>query len=68
MPPTRNLKDYKLECYKFERGLNHPPKCPLCDQVGETIDHLLVSLCFHPTVLVQYPAEFWSTSYRATVR
>ena len=46
MPPTRNLKDYKLECYKFERGLNHPPKCPLCDQVGETIDHLLVSCVF----------------------
>jgi len=28
------------------RGLNHPPKCPLCDQVGETIDHLLVSCVF----------------------
>jgi len=23
-----------------KRGLNHPPKCPLCDQVGESIDHL----------------------------
>ena len=29
-----------------KRGLNHPPKCPLCDQVGETIDHLLVSCVF----------------------
>ena len=28
------------------RGLNHPPKCPLCDHVGETIDHLLVSCVF----------------------
>jgi len=28
------------------RGLTHPPKCPLCDQVGETIDHLLVSCVF----------------------
>ena len=28
------------------RGLNHPPMCPLCDQVGETIDHLLVSCVF----------------------
>jgi len=29
-----------------KRGLKHPPKCPLCDQVGETIDHLLVSCVF----------------------
>jgi len=29
-----------------KRGLNHPPNCPLCDQVGETIDHLLVSCVF----------------------
>ena len=29
-----------------KRGLNHPPKCPLCDQVGESIDHLLVSCVF----------------------
>ena len=29
-----------------KRGLNHPPKCPLCDQVDETIDHLLVSCVF----------------------
>ena len=29
-----------------KRGFNHPPKCPLCDQVGETIDHLLVSCVF----------------------
>ena len=28
------------------RGLNHPPKCPLCGQVGEIIDHLLVSCVF----------------------
>jgi len=29
-----------------KRGLNHPPKCPLCDQIEETIDHLLVSCVF----------------------
>jgi len=29
-----------------KKGHNHPPKCPLCDQVGETIDHLLVSCVF----------------------
>jgi hypothetical protein len=28
------------------RGLNHTPKCPLCDQVGETINHLLVLCVF----------------------
>jgi hypothetical protein len=26
-----------------KRGLDHPPKCPLCDQKDETLDHLLVS-------------------------
>uniref|UniRef100_K3Y117 Reverse transcriptase zinc-binding domain-containing protein n=1 Tax=Setaria italica TaxID=4555 RepID=K3Y117_SETIT len=28
------------------RGLPHPERCPLCDQVDETIDHLLVSCVF----------------------
>jgi hypothetical protein len=28
------------------RGLNHPEKCPLCDQEDETIDHLLVACVF----------------------
>uniref|UniRef100_A0A0A9HC95 Reverse transcriptase zinc-binding domain-containing protein n=1 Tax=Arundo donax TaxID=35708 RepID=A0A0A9HC95_ARUDO len=28
------------------RGLPHPDKCPLCDQEGETINHLLVSCVF----------------------
>lgn len=29
-----------------KRGLNHPPRCPLCDQEPETINHLLVSCSF----------------------
>jgi len=37
-------------CWTADRlarhGLDHPPKCPLCDQEGETIDHLLVSCVF----------------------
>jgi hypothetical protein len=28
------------------RGLDHPERYPLCDQVGETIDHLLVACVF----------------------
>jgi len=28
------------------KGLNNPAECPLCDQSGETIDHLLVSCVF----------------------
>src|SRR5207244_3969925 len=28
------------------RGLNHPDKCPLCDQDNETIDHLMVECVF----------------------
>jgi len=29
-----------------KRGLDHPPKCQLCDQEDETLDHLLVSCVF----------------------
>ena len=29
-----------------KKGLSHPAACPLCDQDGETIDHLLVSCVF----------------------
>jgi len=29
-----------------KKGLSHPEACPLCDQDGETIDHLLVSCVF----------------------
>jgi hypothetical protein len=29
-----------------KRGLNHPERCPLCDQEPETIDHLLVGCVF----------------------
>ena len=36
------LTTYRLA----KRGLNHPPKFPLCGQDGETIDHLLVFCVF----------------------
>jgi hypothetical protein len=26
--------------------MNHPPRCPICDQEPETINHLLVSYVF----------------------
>jgi hypothetical protein len=29
-----------------KRGLNHPIRCPLCDQQGETLNHLLVNCVF----------------------
>jgi hypothetical protein len=29
-----------------KRGMNHPIRCPLCDQEPESIDHLLVSCVF----------------------
>jgi hypothetical protein len=29
-----------------QRGLDHPKKCPLCDQEDETVDHLLVNCVF----------------------
>jgi hypothetical protein len=29
-----------------KRGLDHPERCPLCDQERETIDHLLVTCVF----------------------
>jgi hypothetical protein len=38
------------KCWTADRlarcGLDHPEKCPLCDQDEETIDHLLVSCIF----------------------
>lgn len=33
------------------RGLQYPPRCPLCDQEGETINHLLVACV--------YSRQFW---------
>lgn len=29
-----------------QRGLPHPERCPLCDQNGGTLDHLLISCVF----------------------
>jgi hypothetical protein len=29
-----------------KRGIDHPFKCPLCDQEAETLDHLLVACVF----------------------
>jgi hypothetical protein len=38
------------KCWTTDRlamwGMDHPEKCPLCDQEQETIDHLLVSCVF----------------------
>jgi hypothetical protein len=38
------------KCWTADRltrhGLDHPEKCPLCDQDEETIDHMLVSCVF----------------------
>jgi hypothetical protein len=34
-----------------KRGLDHPEKCPLCDQESESLDHILVSCVF--------AREFW---------
>jgi hypothetical protein len=31
---------------RLKRGLNHPNKCPLCDQDAESINHLFVSCVF----------------------
>jgi hypothetical protein len=37
-------------CWTADRlakiGMNHPEKCPLCEQEAETLDHLLVSCTF----------------------
>jgi hypothetical protein len=33
------------------RGLQYPPRCPLCDQEGETINYLLVACV--------YSRQFW---------
>jgi hypothetical protein len=39
-----------LECWTTDRlvkkGLNHPHRCPLCDQEDETMNHLLISCVF----------------------
>jgi hypothetical protein len=40
------------------RRLPHPVACSLCDQVQETIQHILTSF-FCSSVLVQYPLPFW---------
>jgi hypothetical protein len=32
------------------RGLQHPPRCPLCDQAGETMGHLLTGCPFARTI------------------
>jgi hypothetical protein len=40
------------------RGLDHPDKCPLCDQEDETVQHILVSCVFArivPAALVTKP-------------
>jgi hypothetical protein len=43
-----------------KRGLNHPNSCPLCDQEAETLNHLLMSLRFYKTFLVQSVEKVWN--------
>jgi hypothetical protein len=38
------------------RGMDHPEKCPLCDQEEESIDHLLISCVF--------ARKFWFSLFR----
>jgi hypothetical protein len=44
------------KCWTADRlareGMDHPEKCPLCDQEQEIIDHLLVSCVFCKAILV----------------
>jgi hypothetical protein len=35
-----------IEISLAKRGMDHPEKCPLCDQEEENIDHLLLSCVF----------------------
>jgi hypothetical protein len=48
------------KCWTADRltrhGMNHPDKCPLCDQEEETIDHLLIS-CVCTAILVHIPGK-----------
>lgn len=39
------------------RGLSHPPRCPLCDQEDETIQHLLTSCVFTRQIWFQVLAR-----------
>lgn len=36
-----------------KRGMDHPERCPLCDQEDETIQHILTSCSFSKTVWFQ---------------
>jgi hypothetical protein len=47
--------------YLARRGLDHPEKCPLCDQEDETLKHLLVSCAFHSPILVSFASPGWSS-------
>jgi hypothetical protein len=41
-----------------KRGLNHPEKCLICDQVAETVDHLLVACSFSRIFWYQLVQKF----------
>jgi hypothetical protein len=34
------------KCWTVDWGLQHPPRCPLCDQESEIVNHLLVACIF----------------------
>jgi hypothetical protein len=36
-----------------KRGMDHPERCPLCDQDQETLDHMVDWMCFCSRILVQ---------------
>jgi hypothetical protein len=39
--------------------LNHPIRCPLCDQQGETLNHLLVNCVFSRIFWYNVLRKFW---------
>jgi hypothetical protein len=44
------------------RGLPHPPRCPLCDQVGETMQHLLTGCSFSRAIWYEVLSWIRSTA------
>jgi len=56
-------KCFRADDRLARKGLPHPAVCPLCDQVEETLDHLLVYWSLVSlSVLVQLVAGPWTAS------
>ena len=56
-------KMFRADDRLARKGLPHPAVCPLCDQVEETLDHLLVYWSLvSSSVLVQLVAGPWTAS------